>query len=63
MNGEPPTIARRELISALGGVLAWPLARRAQQPPMPMIGFLYFGWPDAKMVAAFHKGKAAGEQM
>jgi hypothetical protein len=32
-------------------------AHRARAgPAMPVIGFLYFGWPDTKMVAAFQKG-------
>jgi|SRR6516162_1041997 putative ABC transport system substrate-binding protein len=56
------TIGRRELLAALGGGAAWPLAARAQQP-VPIIGFLSSGLPDpyAPFVSAFHKGlKEAG---
>jgi putative ABC transport system substrate-binding protein len=52
-------VERRELLPLLAGAaLAWPLAVRAQQKAMPVIGYLHFGSPDpaAPNMAAFRQG-------
>jgi putative tryptophan/tyrosine transport system substrate-binding protein len=63
-----PQIARRdettrEFIALVGGVAAWPTVARAQQPKMPVIGFLGGGTAEgyAPIVTAFRQGlKNAG---
>jgi putative ABC transport system substrate-binding protein len=49
---------RREFMAVLGGAAAWPFAAQAQQPKVPVIGFLHSATlePNAMRLASFRKG-------
>jgi putative tryptophan/tyrosine transport system substrate-binding protein len=54
---------RREFITLLSGTAVWPLAARAQQPALPVVGFLVSGSAEgyAEIVAVVRQGLDAGE--
>jgi putative tryptophan/tyrosine transport system substrate-binding protein len=54
-------LRRREFVTVLGGAAAWPLAGSAQQPVVPVIGFLDGQSPDSHLMKAFRQAlKDAG---
>jgi hypothetical protein len=55
---EVDPVKRREFIAGLGSAVAWPLAARAQQPAIPVIGYLSPGTQEAgaSRVAEFRTG-------
>src|SRR6476619_1894990 len=53
---------RRKFITLLGGAAAvWPLAARAQQPAMPMIGYLSVGSPIGHLLGVFKQSVAEAD--
>jgi putative ABC transport system substrate-binding protein len=57
----PVIVGRRELIAGLGSTVAWPLAARAQQPSMALVGLLLSTQFDDRQIGAIRQGlKDAG---
>src|SRR5271167_1531700 len=53
---------RREFIAGLGGAAAWPVVARAQQPAMPVIGYLTSGTESDSQLSTAKFRRGLGEQ-
>jgi putative ABC transport system substrate-binding protein len=53
-------LQRREFIAGLGGAVVWPLGGRAQQRPIPVIGYLDWRPQDNRLTNALRAGLADG---
>jgi putative tryptophan/tyrosine transport system substrate-binding protein len=49
---------RRDFIAGIGSAATWPLAAQAQQPSVPVVGYLHAGAPEGSgaLLTAFRKG-------
>src|SRR6195256_3593794 len=54
-------LKRRDFITLIGGAAAWPVTARAQQPAMPVVGYLATGSPGTGKVSLAASRQGLGE--